>query len=81
MPIFKVITVTTVKNVYYVEAEKPEHAADSIVMEEVEWDDTQQKHLDESIISIEENTDKLRTLVGVHGPVLVREEEVEDERA
>lgn len=80
MSIFKVITVTTVKNVYYVEAEKPEYAADSIVMQECEWDDIQQQFLDESIVHIEESTDELRTVQGVHGPVYVRIGD-EDERA
>lgn len=79
--VFKVITVTTVKNVYYVNAEKAEYAADSITMEEVEWDDSQQEHLFESIVSIEENTDDLRTINGVSGPVLVRDQGDEDERA
>jgi hypothetical protein len=66
---FKVITVDTIKNVYYVEAECAEYAADTIACDEAEWDDSQQEFLNESIVSIEVSKDALYTVQGCDGPV------------
>lgn len=65
MKIFKVVTVTTIKNVYYVPAEKAGHAADTVTLEEAEWDDAQQEHLNESIVSVEETTDQVELIKGL----------------
>jgi len=74
MKIFKVVTVTMIKNVYYVSAEKAEHAADSVTLEECEWDDTQQELLNESIVSIEENTDTVELIQGIDEQIYVKVE-------
>lgn len=71
--LFKVITVTTFKNVYYIEAECAEYVADTITCQEAEWDDMQGETLDESIVLIEPTKDKVKTVQGCNGPVFVKE--------
>lgn len=64
---FKVVTETTIRNVYYVPAQHAAAASFSVVLNKWDWDDTQQQVLNEAIKSCEKNTDKVKLIKGPDG--------------